>query len=301
MWKFKYELIAATFTPFNKRGKLDLSRVSEIVERLISNGIKGFFVAGTTGEGFSMTTRERIQLIERFVEETNKRAKIIAHIGSLCLEDMKKMAKWSQDIGADAISILLPFYYKTSKPDDYVQIFYEISKIAPKIPIFLYHIPSLTGLNINLFSILERLTGKIENFVGVKYSSSDLMELSLLRKTYPELKFYFGVDEMMVHGLLLNVDGFIGSTYNFASKLYMQIIEAFKLCDLQKALEMQNLSLRMVQVLNSYGGLPAFKAVMKLIGLDCGNCRLPLKTLDDSSLSSLKESLENMGIYEFLG
>jgi len=301
MEDIKGMLIAATFTPFKKNLELDTSKIENLVEKLIKLGIEGFFVAGTTGEGLSLTVEERMKLFESFCKSSSGRAKVIAHVGALSLQDAKKLAKYASDIGLDGVSALLPFYYKNVGIEQYVEFINEVAKAAKDLAFYLYHIPSLTGLNIDLHKFLTQATSTVSNFAGVKYSSPDLMQLMTLKENFPDLEFYFGVDEMMMHALPLKVDGFIGSTYNFAPRLYKQLIEAFQRNDIDQATKFQRLSLKMVQVLNSFGGLPAFKAVMKLLGLDHGVCRPPLRTFDDSRLPDLEKSLREIGVLDLLG
>jgi len=298
---FKYGLIAATFTPFKKNFELDTSKIGDLIEKLLRCGVEGFFVAGTTGEGLSLCVEERMKLLESFVNNASGRVKVIVHVGALSIEDARKLAAHANDIGADGIALLLPFYYKKVGIEQYLEFLCEVAKSAENLPLYLYYIPSLTGTSVNLDRFLSQALNMINNFAGVKYSSPNLMELMSLRESYRGLKFFFGVDEMMIHALPLKVDGFIGSTYNFASRLYIQIIEAFRRKDFDQAVYLQSLSLKMIQVLNSFGGLPAFKAVMKLIGLDIGPCRPPLGPFDDARLPDLKKSLRAIGVLDFLG
>jgi len=296
-----YELIAATFTPFKQNLELNTSIINGLVEKLIKDGVKGFFVAGTTGEGLSLTVEERMKLAEKFMESVDDKAKVIIHVGALSLEDSKKLAKHARDIRAHGISLLLPFYYKNVEIEQYIEFLNQVAKVAEGLPMYLYHIPSLTGISLDLDQFLDRAINGIATFAGVKYSSPNLMELMLMKQKYDWLKFYFGVDEMMMYALPIRVDGFIGSTYNFAPRLYMQIIEAFREGNIDKATELQRLSLKTVQVLSRFGGLPALKAVMKLIGFDLGPCRPPLKSFDYARLPELERSLKEIGVLDLLG
>jgi len=298
---FKDGLIAATFTPFNKSLELDTSKIGDLVDKLLKCGVEGFFVAGTTGEGLSLSVEERMKLLESFAKNVSGRAKVIVHIGALSVQDAKRLAKHASEVGVDGISLLLPFYYKNVGMEQHLEFLSEVAESAQNLPLYLYHIPSLTGININLDMFLSQVIARINSFAGVKYSSADLMELMFLRQNYPGLRFYFGVDEMMLHALPLKVDGFIGSTYNFVPRLYLQIIDAFQRKDIDQAVKLQSLSLKMVQVLNSFGGLPAFKAVMKLMGFDLGPCRPPLKSFDEARLPDLERSLRAIGVLDFLG
>lgn len=293
-------LVAAVFTPFDKDLNIDLSKVGRIVDYLIKAGVEGFFVAGTTGEGVSLDKKERMLLLEEYVNQTSKRAKVIAHIGSLSIQETKQLAEHAQFVGSDAISLLPPFYFKSVRSHDIVEFFWQVARSAPNLPMYVYYIPSLTGISFDMKSFLAMLS-KIDNFAGVKYSTPNLIELSSCIAMYPDKEFYFGVDEMMMHALLMNVNKFIGSTYNFAPRLYIDLVESFARMDFNRVRKLQELSIAMVNILNKYGGLPAFKALMQLIGIDCGPCRLPLSKVDADTLSRIEKELMEYEIIQWLG
>ncbi len=109
----------------------------------------------------------------------------------------------------------------------------------------------------------------------------------------------FGSDEMLLSGLCGGAHGAVGSTYNFAAPLYHKIIHAFEGGDLTEARRLQGLSVKMLRHLFDYGGHPAFKAMMKFIGLDCGPSRLPLVTLRSDQLATLESEMEALGFFDW--
>jgi len=296
----KHTLIAAVFTPFDMNLNLDLSKIGQIVDYLVKAGVKGFFVAGTTGEGLSLGVKERMSLLEEYVNQASNRVEIIAHVGSLSIQEAKELAEHAQATGANAISLLPPFYFKSVRLEDICEFFAQVARVARKIPLYMYYIPSLTNISFDMKQLLANLS-KIENFAGVKYSTPNLIELSSCVSHFKDKEFYFGVDEMMMHALLLNITKFIGSTYNFAPRLYLELIHSFTNGNLERVRELQKISVTMVEILNKYGGLPAFKALMRLIGIDCGPCRLPLSRFDSSLLPKMEAELAQHGITQWLG
>jgi N-acetylneuraminate lyase len=113
----------------------------------------------------------------------------------------------------------------------------------------------------------------------------------------------FGSDEMLLSGLVVGAHGAVGSTYNFAAPLYNRIIAAFKRDDIKEARRLQGLSVKMIQPLNKHGSLnsnsPSLKAMMKLVGLDCGPMRLPHIALSPDKVGALRRDMEEIGFFEW--
>ena len=168
-------LIAATFTPFNEDHSINTAMIPTIVEKMINDGLAGIFVCGTNGEGPNLTIDERIKIATEYVKCAKKRIAIIVHVGHTSIAESKKLAAHAQLIGADAISSVAAFYFKPSSIENLVQCIAETAAAAPDLPYYYYHIPSLTGVSIDMIDFL-RLGESIPNLVGVKFSSSALHE-----------------------------------------------------------------------------------------------------------------------------
>jgi len=108
----------------------------------------------------------------------------------------------------------------------------------------------------------------------------------------------FGRDEMMLMGLAAGAKTFVGSTYNFAIPLYLKIWEAFNRNDFENARRLQHQAIKMIQILNAFGGGTRFgKMVVKLIGMDCGPVRLPIKPFSDQELEAAKKAIGSNRIF----
>ena len=295
-------LISAPFTPFDSEGNLKLQVIDELTDFLVKNNISGVFVAGTTGEGFLLEPEERMKLAEKFVEASDKRLSVIIHVGAESIKTSEKLAKHAQDIGADAIASVCPSYYSNIVFNDFVGYFHEIAKAAPNVPFFLYHIPVITHFKGDLLKLLKAMAESIPTFAGVKYSDSDLTKLQeCLEWSSGRYKFFYGVDNMIVYSLTLGVNGLIGSTYNVAPRLYNKIIEYHQNKDLIKAMELQSLAIKMVRIFEKYGGLLAIKAVMRIVGIDFGPMRLPIKKMEEEEFVKMERELKAEGLIEWIG
>jgi N-acetylneuraminate lyase len=110
--------------------------------------------------------------------------------------------------------------------------------------------------------------------------------LSCIHFENSQYDILWGRDENLLSGMAMGVKAAIGSTYNYIAPLYHQLIKAFNQGDLQKARDLQQASVEIIRLLGSYGGIPTGKAFMKLLGMDCGNCRLPMIDLSSEQMKS---------------
>ncbi|MBN2375369.1 MAG: dihydrodipicolinate synthase family protein, partial [Sedimentisphaerales bacterium] len=275
-------------------------QVGPIVEGLVQNGITGFYVCGSTGEGPSLTTEERRATAEAYVEATGGRVPVIVQVGHNSVAEARGLACHAQAIGADAISAVPPSYFKIGTLETMIDCFVEIASGAPELPFYCYHICKLTGVDFDMVEFLRLGSERIGNLAGIKYSSVTVYELQACLE-YQDGRFdiLFGCDEMLTSGLSVGVCGFVGSTYNFAAPLYRRIIENFQKGNLEEARKGQALSVAMVRILSRYRDQAGIKATMKLIGLDCGPNRLPHKTLTAQEISAMKRELEEIGFFEW--
>lgn len=294
-------IIAAPFSPINSDGEINCDRVPAILDHLVDNGVKGIFICGSTGEGPSLTIEERKALAEAFVLASRDRIKTFVHVGHNSIYEAKKLAAHAQAIGADAISATVPTYFKIEHPEALVSTMEVIASGAPNLPFYYYHIPKLTGMNIDTAVFLDMAIPRIDNLVGVKYTSAKINEYEYCLEKYgDELDILFGYDELMLSALAVGAKGFIGSTYNFCAPVYLGLMDAFYRGDMDQARKMQMISVEMVRIIVKYGGLPAQKAMMKMVGVDCGPVRAPLLRLTESQYLDLEKELGAVGFFKAL-
>lgn len=292
-------LIAAPFTALHPDGRLNLDMVDVQAEALQRNGVRGVFICGTTGEGISLTVSERMQLAERWRAAAPPGMTVIVHVGHTSLEEAKRLAAHAAEVGLPAISAMWPSPFKPRTQTDLVDMCGAVAAAAPGASFYYYHIPRLSGLDFSMADFLRAARERIPNFAGLKFTHDDLMDYGrALDVAAGELDVLYGCDEMLLSALALGAVGAVGSTYNFAAPVYHRIINAFKAGDLATAREEQVKVQHWVAVIEKYGGLPAGKAVMRMIGIDCGPPRLPLRPLNAEEYAALRRELERLGFFE---
>jgi N-acetylneuraminate lyase len=291
-------LIAAPFTPFRPDGSLNLEAVPAQVQLLEEAKVRGAFICGTTGESSSLTVAERCGLAERWVQAVGGRMPVIVHVGHNCLPDAQALAAHAARTGAAAIAALAPSFFKPQTVEDLIAFCAGVASAAPGLPFYFYHIPSMTNVSLSIAEFLRRGGDRIPNLAGLKFTHNDLMMLQeCLAVNGGAFDVVYGYDETLLAGLALGIRGAVGSTYNFAAPVYQEVLRAFAAGDLAAARKAQARSVEMIRVLMDFGTLRAGKAIMAMLGVDCGPVRLPLPPLSATEVQGLYERLRPMDIF----
>lgn len=295
-------LIAAPFTPMHKDGSLNLSVIPAYYEMLKANGVTGAFICGSTGEGVSMTATEKKTVAAAWATATKRDAdfKVMMFLGGTSIADCKELAVHANQIGLYAISFTSPYYFKPADVDMLARACIEVASAVADMPFYYYHIPVLTGVEFPMYDLLKAIDGRIPNFAGIKHTHEDFMDfLSCMQYKNGKYDMLWGRDENMLPALSLGAKAAVGSTFNYAAPLYYNLIDAFSSGDLQKAQLLQQQSIDMIRLLGKYGGIATGKAYMKLIGLDCGEFRLPVKNMSSADFELFKKDVEQLGFSSF--
>lgn len=232
-------LYSALLVPFNEDGSVNEEGLRKIIRHNIDKmKMDGLYVGGSTGENFLLGKEEKKQIFEIAKDEAKNDLKLIAQVGSSNIYEAIELGKFVTELGYDAISAVTPFYYRFNA-DEVYNYYKEITENVEN-DLIIYSIPFLTGVDMGIKDF-ERLF-KLPRIVGVKYTAADFYLLERLRKAFKEQLIFSGFDEMLVPAVANNVDGAIGSTYNVNGIRSREIFDLVKSGDLQKALEIQNIT-----------------------------------------------------------
>lgn len=294
-------LIAATFSSFQQDGSLDFETIPRVVDKLAEDGLTGVFVCGTNGEGPNLTVEERMQVAEAYLRAARGRLKVLVHVGHASIAEARRLAQHAAAHGADAISSVAAFYFKPQSVENLVESMAEIASAAPELPFYYYHIPTLTGIGMDMVDFLRLGEDKILNLVGIKYTAATIHEYqACLNYKGGKFDVLYGYDELLLPALAVGAKGAVGSTYNFAAPLYLQVMEFFSTGNLAGAQQTQLLLVNMIRELVKFSPIPGQKAIMEMIGFDLGPTRLPLKALNEEEKQQFRERLEAIGFFEQL-
>ncbi|MGN6530852.1 MAG: dihydrodipicolinate synthase family protein [Ginsengibacter sp.] len=295
-------LIAAPFTPMTKDGSLNTELIPSYYRFLKQNKVTGAFICGSTGEGVSLTMQEKKDCTKAWADCTKNDPdfKVMLLVGGTCIADCIELAKFAGQSGIYAVSFTAPFYFKPASVEKLAECCKAIADEVPDMPFYYYHIPVLNGAGFPMIDLLKNVAGKIPNFAGIKYTHEDFMDfLSCLHFENGKFDMLWGRDENMLSALAVGAIGAVGSTFNYAAPLYYELIDAFNQNDLQKAQSLQQQSIDMIYLLGKYGGIATGKAYMKLVGIDCGEFRLPVKNMNGEQFESFKEDVEQLNFSTF--
>lgn len=278
-------MYAALLTAFNKDGSINYEATGMLAERNIQKGLKGMYVAGSSGEAMMMSEEERVSLLE-YVSRLNKgRVTLIAHVGSTSTDAAIRMAKRAAELGYDAVSAVAPYYYSFS--GEAIRGYYTDILNATDLPMLIYNFPASGGFDGMLSLVSEMIDN--EKLMGVKHTSVNLFELERFKHMKRPLTVFNGFDEMLIGGLSMGADGGIGSTYNFLQDDILAIYAAFKKGDLKKAMEVQEKVNRIIEAMIPFGVFAMEKAILTELGIPMGDCRKPFLPLSDAGKAKAKE------------
>lgn len=295
-------LIAAPFTPMHTNGAINLSLIPAYYEMLKANDITGAFICGSTGEGVSLTMKEKMDIAAVWGDCTKEddHFKVMTLLGGTCIADCIELAKHAQQEGLHAVSFTAPSYFKPANAAALADCCRMIAEQVPGMPFYYYHIPVLTGVHIPMYELLKEIDGKLPNFAGIKYTHEDFMDfLSCMNFQNRKYDMLWGRDENILAALAVGAKGSVGSTFNYAAPLYHNLINAFDEGNLANARQLQQQSIDMIRLLGKYGGIATGKAYMRLIGIDCGTFRLPVKNMTDQDFELFKKDTEQLNFSTF--
>lgn len=292
-----HELVTATHTPFHADGSLAPEVVPLQARFLAANGIRTVFITGSTGESHSVTFEEKLVMFDAWSKAAPACGlSVIAHVGGNCLEDCKQLAKRAGELDFTAISALAPSYYKPGNLRSLVDCCAAIAAEAPGTPFYYYDIPALTGVNFPMEEFLRQAPARIPNLAGIKFTNPDLVSYRRsLDAAGNRFDLPWGVDETLLAALATGAKGGVGSTYNWAPGLYLDLIAAFHRGDTSEAARLQSISIAMIDAIAATGFLGTAKALMNHLGVPVGPARLPLGNPDEAQIETLIARLKALG------
>jgi len=290
--KFK-GILPAIITPFNSEGDVELEYLRNVARFQLDKGVHGFFVCGSAGEGPLMSTEEREAVAKALIDEVAGQVPVIVHVGSTNTKEAIELSRHAEKSGAAAVGVVSPFYFKPD-PEGLIEHYGLIAE-SVSIPVLAYNIPSLTGFNITP-DIVTRLWG-IGNIAGVKDSSGNLIQVREIIENKPKDKTVInGADNLLFAALMVGVDAQISGIANVVPELLVELYNAYKKGEYEKALSLQS---KINAVKRAVEGPPIapIKAALEMRGVRAGLPKRPLRPLRHSEISGLREKLRSLNLF----
>ncbi len=277
----------ALVTPF-LNGKVNYPMLEQLLRRQIDAGIHAVVICGTTGESPTLSDEEKLELFRRAKNYVGDSCMIIAGTGSNCTEHAVLLSRGAENMGADALLVVTPYYNKAT-PEGLFAHYHAICS-GVTIPVIAYNVPSRTGVDIPI-SVYQKLA-QIPNFAGVKEASTDISKIIRILSACPKDFFLWsGNDDLAVAAAALGGQGVISVLSNVVPVETQAMMYAALDGDFDTAAALQLELLPLIELLFCEVNPIPVKAAMKLLGYDCGNCRLPLTPMSPKNFEKLKNVL----------
>ena len=284
----------AIVTPMKNNEDVNYEKLEELIEYQISEGTDCIVIAGTTGEGSTLTMEEHRDVIKAAVEFTRHRIPVVAGTGSNCTRTAIQLSKEAEEAGVDGLLVVTPYYNKATQGglvSHYTQIADET-----KLPIIMYNVPGRTGCNM-LPETAAQLYRDVENIVGLKEATGNLAQASkTMYLTDGKLDLYSGEDGLVVPLMSIGAVGVISVWSNVAPKKVHDMCASYFAGDVKKAMELQREALPLVDALFSEVNPIPVKKALNLMGLEAGPVRSPLTEMTPENAAKMATIMREYGI-----
>lgn len=285
--------IVAMVTPFQEDGSVNFQVLTELLERQIDAGTDAILTLGTTGEYPTMTHEEDASVVEHTIRAVNGRVPVMVGSGSNCTATQVEKSILYQDMGADALLLISPYYNKAN-PEGMYRHFAETADQV-RIPCILYNVPGRTGCSIPV-SVVERLS-RHPNIAGIKEASGDMSyAMKIAHCVGPDFALYSGNDDLTLPLMSVGGSGVISVFANVMPAVCHQIVADYLGGNQARALETH---LRYLKLMNDLfievNPIPV-KAAMNMLGLNVGPMRLPLCEMSETNAAVLRETMREVGL-----
>ncbi|MCI9888541.1 dihydrodipicolinate synthase family protein [Micrococcales bacterium 31B] len=282
-------VLTALTTPFDASGALDVDALKRVVDRSIAGGVDGVVAAGSTGEVGALSSEERLTLIETVIKHTAGRVPVIAHTGATSTAEAIRLSRAAQDLGADVLMLVTP-YYEPLSVDETVAYIKEVAA-AVDLPIMLYNIPAVTGVNLDPATV-RALATEVENIRYIKDSSANWEQaLQLIHHHSDVIGTFIGWDAYLYSALVEGAAGVMAGTANVVPGEIVAVARAIREGDLSGALAQWKTVYPAIDAMLSVPFISAVKAGLDILGEPVGVPRAPTAPLDAAAIESLRGAL----------
>lgn len=284
-------VITAMVTPFNSDFTVNYELAGKMARHLIQSGSDGLVVAGTTGEGPTLTREEKIELYRVVVDEVGGRAPVIANTGGNSTSESIALSLAAQKIGIDGVMLVVPYYNKPSQEGLY-QHFKAVSE-SIDLPMVIYNVPGRTSANI-LPQTIQRLA-QLNNIVAIKEACGNMDQISELRRLMPDdFTIYSGDDSLLLPILALGGKGVISVASHLAGERIQEMIDAFHSGNTTLAAEIHlELYPFLKGMFITVNPVP-IKCALNLTGWLVGRPRLPLVEATENEKEYIRSLLKGL-------
>jgi 4-hydroxy-tetrahydrodipicolinate synthase len=285
--------IVAMVTPFHEDGSVNFDVLTKLLERQIAEGTDAILTLGTTGEYSTMTHEEDAAVVAHTIQVVNGRVPVIVGSGSNCTATQVEKSIEYQNMGADALLLIAPYYNKAN-PEGMYRHFAETAD-AVEIPCLLYNVPGRTGCSIPV-SVVETLS-RHPNIAGIKEASGDMSyAMKIAHCIGPDFALYSGNDDITIPLMSIGGSGVISVYANVMPAMCHQIAADYLEGRQAQALANHLNYLKLMNDLFLEVNPIPVKSALNMMGLNAGPMRLPLCEMSAEHQAVLQASLKEAGL-----
>jgi len=292
-------LMPAMVTPFDEHGEVDLRATEAVVERFIEAGVSGVSPLGSTGEFSHLLADERKRFLEEVIRIVAGRVPLVVGVGAAGTKEMVELARHAEGVGADAVLVVSPFYWKVGEE----ALFRHFATVAESIdiPVLIYNLPMLTGIDLSP-SLIGRIAAECPNVSGLKDTVTEYFHtvgvLREVKRVRPDFSVLSGWEDLILPSLLAGADGSICAFANVAPELFVKLVRSARDGDLERAAELHRRVLSLV-TLGAYSDPPisAIKLAMGKLGVPISPAvRGPALRVPEEAQEKIEGVLREVGL-----
>ena len=283
----------AMVTPFDENEHIDEEGFRSNINYLIDQGVNGLVGAGTTGESATIDHDEHKKVIDILVDEVDGRVETIAGTGSNSTYEAADLTEYAADAGADAALLITPYY---NKPQQHALIeHYRFVAEKADLPIIAYNVPSRTGVDMSVETIVE--LAKIDNIDAIKEASGSVDKISDIYRALQhegiedDFNILSGEDSLTLPIMAVGGTGVISASANIDARRMVLMVDSILNDDYTRAMELHYEMVELIRALFIESNPVPVKTAMNLMGLPSGPFRLPLVEMKEENLEVLKKAL----------
>ncbi len=287
----------AMITPFTKEDGVDEAGMRENINYLIDRGVDGLLAAGTTGESATITHDEQRKMIDILIDEVNGKVNTIAGAGSNSSKEALGLVQYAENAGADAALVITPYYNKPQQHGLYEH--YKMLEESTNIPIIVYNVPSRTGTDIDVETIVK--VAKLDKIVAIKEANPNLDKVSATIKGIQDqdienFMVLSGNDDLTLPMISQGTMGVISVVANVDPFRMSQMVNAALKGDFEKAGKLHYEIYDLMKVLFIESNPVPAKESLNMMGRPAGHVRMPLAPMKNESMSTLKQVLKDLDL-----
>lgn len=286
-------IIPPMITPFSKEGDVFEDGLKNLIKFQIEKGVNGLFICGTYGSGPAMTVNERKKVAETAMNQVNGKIAVIVHVGSSSVNSSLELAKHAEDIGADAVASVPPFYYAYDN-ESVLSFFRElISKV--NVPVFVYNNPARSGIAITSES-LNKLAE--EGVAGIKDSSFNIVKFyeDIVTMKKKNFTFIIGTEALMLPAIMAGAKGCVSGLANVFPEINVELYRLIKEERYKEAAMKQIEIIKARRALHLAPTIPACYEILRIRGINAGYPKMPFRRLTEKETEKIKSELVEIGL-----